>query len=40
LSGIKMDLTLKFVVVAPVAVAVSFLAGYLVKKLPVAREIL
>jgi surface polysaccharide O-acyltransferase-like enzyme len=40
LSGIKMDLTLKFVVVAPVAVAVSFLAGYLVKKLPVAQDIL
>jgi len=40
LSGIKMDLTLKFVLVAPVAVAFSFLVGYLVKKLPVARAIL
>jgi len=40
LSGIKLDLTLKFVLVAPAAVAVSFLAGYLVKKLPVARDIL
>lgn len=39
LSGINIDLTLKFVLVAPVAVAASFLAGYLVKKLPVARDI-
>lgn len=40
LSGIKIDLMLKFVLVAPVAVAASFLVGYLVKKAPVAREIL
>jgi len=40
LSGIKLDLTLKFVLVAPVAVAASFMVGYLVKKLPLARDIL
>lgn len=40
LSGLNIDLTLKFVLVAPVAVAASFLAGYLIKKLPVARDIL
>ena len=40
LSGIKVDLALKFVLVAPVAVAASFLVGYLAKKLPVARGIL
>ena len=40
LSGIKLDLALKFVLVAPVAVAASFLVGYLAKKLPVARGIL
>jgi surface polysaccharide O-acyltransferase-like enzyme len=40
LSGIRLDLTLKFVLVAPIAVAASFLVGYLVKKLPVARDIL
>jgi len=40
LSGIKLDLTLKFVLVAPVAVAASFIVGYLVKKLPLARDIL
>lgn len=39
LSGISIDLTLKFVLVAPVAVAASFMAGYLVKKLPLARDI-
>jgi hypothetical protein len=31
---------LKFILVAPVAVTVSFLVGYGVKKLPVARTIL
>jgi hypothetical protein len=40
LSGIEMDLALKFALVAPVAVGASFLAGYLAKQLPVARNIL
>ena len=40
LHGISVDMLLKFVLVAPVAVAASFLAGYLVKNLPVARDIL
>jgi len=40
LSGINIDLMVKFVLVAPLAVAASFLVGYLVKKLPVARDIL
>jgi hypothetical protein len=39
LSSIKFDLALKFVLVAPVAVALSFLVGYAVKRLPVARNI-
>ena len=40
LRGIKLDLALKYVLVAPVAVAASFLVGVLVKKLPLARDIL
>lgn len=40
LSGIRLDLGLKFVLVAPVAVALCFLTGYYVKKLPLARGIL
>jgi surface polysaccharide O-acyltransferase-like enzyme len=40
LSWIRLDLALKFVLVAPLAVAASFLVGYLVKKLPLARDIL
>ncbi|MFC1980372.1 acyltransferase family protein [Chloroflexota bacterium] len=40
LSGIRMDMALKFVWVAPIAVALSFLVGYLIKKLPIARNIL
>lgn len=40
LSGIRMDLALKFVLVAPLAVGASFLAGYLVKQLPAAKDIL
>lgn len=40
LSGIEMDLALKFVLVAPLAVGASFLVGYVVKQLPVARNIL
>jgi hypothetical protein len=39
LVSIRLDLALKFVFVAPVAVALSFLVGYVVKKLPVARDI-
>ena len=39
LSSIKLDLALKFVLVAPVAVALSFLVGYVVKRLPIARNI-
>jgi surface polysaccharide O-acyltransferase-like enzyme len=40
LSGLRMPHLLKFILVAPVAVTVSFLVGYGVKKLPVARTIL
>jgi len=40
MSGINLDLMVKFVVVAPLAVAASFLVGYLIKKLPGVREIL
>ena len=40
LRGIQLDLALKFVLVAPFAVALSFLVGYLIKKLPLARNIL
>jgi len=40
LRGIQLDLALKFVLVAPAAIALSFLVGYLLKKLPVARSIL
>ena len=40
LRGIQMDLALKFIWVAPVAVALSFLVGYLIRKLPIARNIL
>jgi len=39
LRGIQMDLALKFIWVAPIAVALSFLVGYLIKKLPLARNI-
>ena len=39
LSSIKLDLALKFVLVAPLAVALSFLVGYVVKRLPIARNI-
>ncbi|MFC2030914.1 acyltransferase family protein [Chloroflexota bacterium] len=39
LMSIRLDLALKFVLVAPVAVALSFLVGYVVKQLPVARDI-
>lgn len=40
LIGLEVDLGLKFLLVAPLAVAASFLAGYLVKQLPGARKIL
>jgi hypothetical protein len=39
LSSIRFDLALKFVLVAPLAVALSFLVGYAVKRLPLARDI-
>jgi surface polysaccharide O-acyltransferase-like enzyme len=39
LSAIQLPHLLKFILVAPVAVALSFLVGYGVKKLPVARNI-
>lgn len=40
LSSIRLDLAIKFVLVAPLAVALSFLVGYAVKRLPFARNIL
>ncbi len=40
LSGIRLDLSLKFVLVAPVAVTLCFLVGHLVRRLPVVRGIL
>jgi surface polysaccharide O-acyltransferase-like enzyme len=40
LRGIQLDMAIKFVLVAPFAVALSFLVGYLIKKLPLARDIL
>jgi hypothetical protein len=39
LVSISLDLALKFVLVAPLAVALSFLVGYIVKQLPLARDI-
>jgi len=40
LSGIRLEMGVKFVLVAPVAVALCFLIGYYIKKLPLARSIL
>jgi glucan biosynthesis protein C len=40
LSGIRLDLSLKFLLVAPVAVAFCFLIGHGVRKLPVVRGVL
>jgi glucan biosynthesis protein C len=40
LSGIRLDLSLKFVLVAPLAVALCFLVGHVIRKLPVVRSIL
>ena len=39
LGGIRLDMGLKFVLVAPVAVSLCFLVGFVVKRLPVARRI-
>jgi hypothetical protein len=39
LMSIQLDLALKFVFVAPLAIALSFLVGYVIKQLPVARNI-
>ena len=38
--GIRLDMGLKYVLVVPFAVGFAFLVGYIVKKLPVARDIL
>jgi hypothetical protein len=40
LSSIRLDLALKYILVAPLAVSLCFLVGYVVKKLPLARDIL
>lgn len=40
LSGIQIEMGLKFLFVAPVAVALSFLVGHYVRKLPLARDVL
>lgn len=40
LSPIKMDMALKFILVTPLAVALCYLAGYGVRKLPLLRNIL
>ena len=40
LRGIRLDMAIKYVLVVPFAVAASFLVGYIVKKMPVARNIL
>lgn len=40
LSQVKLDLGIKFALVAPVAVVLCFAAGYLAKKLPFAKGIL
>jgi peptidoglycan/LPS O-acetylase OafA/YrhL len=40
LGGIQMDLSLKFVLVAPGAVALCFLVGHYLRKLPLAKEVL
>jgi surface polysaccharide O-acyltransferase-like enzyme len=39
LRGIRLDMAFKYVLVVPLAVAASFLVGYVVKRLPVARNI-
>ena len=40
LSPLKMDMALKFILVAPLAVALCFLVGYAVRKLPLVRDVL
>jgi len=40
LHGVQIDMALKFLLVAPFAITLSFLVGYLIKKLPIARNIL
>ncbi len=40
LSGIKMNLSLKFLLVAPIAVALCYVIAYGLRKLPLARTIL
>jgi hypothetical protein len=40
LRDIRLDMALKYVLVVPFAVAAAFLVGYIVKKMPVARNIL
>jgi hypothetical protein len=39
LRGVRLHHLLKFILVAPVAVTVSFLIGYGLKKLPVVRRV-
>jgi len=39
LGGIRLDMGLKWLLVAPVAVSLCFLVGYVVKRLPLARRI-
>jgi len=40
LRGIRIDMGIKWLVVSPIAVALCFLTGYILKSLPVARRIL
>ncbi|MCX6028959.1 MAG: acyltransferase [Chloroflexi bacterium] len=40
LSGIQLGLSLKFALLSPVAVALCFLVGYAVRKLPLVRNVL
>ncbi len=40
LSPVQIDLGVKFLLVAPIAVAASFAVGFVMKRLPVARDIL
>jgi len=40
LRGIRLDMGLKYLLVVPFAVAAAFVGGYVVKKLPIARDIL
>jgi glucans biosynthesis protein C len=40
LSGIQMNLSLKFALVAPLAVTLSYLAAYLIRKIPFVGSIM